>query len=70
MILGSLATVDPATLSGTALDSYRTAETRVVVGTYLGLAAALLVVASGWSRRKRLVESHAQATSIIHALTC
>jgi FHS family L-fucose permease-like MFS transporter len=68
VILGSLATVDPATLSGAALDSYRTAETRVVVGTYLGLAVALMVVAAVvWSRRKRLVETHAASTSIVHA---
>ena len=31
LILGSLATIDPKTLSGAALDAYRTAETRTVV---------------------------------------
>lgn len=55
LILGGLATIDPATLSGAALDAHRTAETRVVVHTYLGLAAALLLVAAVvWRRRDRL----------------
>ncbi len=45
LILGSLANVSAADLTGAALDSYRTAETRTIVNTYLGLAAALAVVA-------------------------
>src|ERR1700722_18378981 len=36
LILGSLATVDVKTLSGAALDAFRSAETQVVVHTYLG----------------------------------
>src|SRR3979490_2506592 len=43
LILGSLATVDPAKLSGEALDAFRGVETQVIVHTYLGLAAALPV---------------------------
>ena len=59
VILGGLATIDPATLSGPALSAYRAEESQVIVNTYLGLAAALLVVALGvWSRRKRLQETH------------
>jgi FHS family L-fucose permease-like MFS transporter len=55
VILGGLSQVDAATLSGSPLDAYRTAETQTVVHTYLGLAAALLIVAAVvWSRRKRL----------------
>jgi MFS transporter, FHS family, L-fucose permease len=55
LILGSLATVDVTTLTGAALDDYRTAETQVVVRTYLGLAAALAILAVLiWLRRKRL----------------
>ena len=70
IILGSLATVDPATLSGAALDAYRTAETQTVVRTYLGLAAALLVVAAVvWTRRNRLNERHEQTGSLLHPLT-
>lgn len=57
LILGSLVKVDPATLSGAELAAYRTAETQTVVYTYLGLAAALLVVALVvWSRRRRLTD--------------
>src|SRR5580700_9619597 len=58
LILGSLATVDPKTLSGAALDAFRSAETRVIVRTYLGLAAALLALAAVvWLRRKALLET-------------
>lgn len=68
LILGSLATVDASTLSGVALDAYRTAETRVVVYTYLGLAAALVIVAAVvWSRRNRLTEGPADPGSILRA---
>jgi FHS family L-fucose permease-like MFS transporter len=45
LILGSLAGVSAAQLSGAALDAYRTAETQTIVNTYAGLAAALAVVA-------------------------
>jgi len=69
VILGSLAAIDPTTLSGADLDAYRTAETRTVVYTYLGLAAALVLVALVvWSRRNRLKESHASTGSMFHAL--
>jgi FHS family L-fucose permease-like MFS transporter len=51
VILGSLAKIDPATLSGHALTAFRAAETRVIEHAYLGLAIALLVVAlSVWPR--------------------
>ena len=69
VILGSLAKIDPKTLTGAALDAYRTAETQTVVHTYLGLAAALVIVAAVvWTRRKRLHETHDDAGSIFHAL--
>jgi MFS transporter, FHS family, L-fucose permease len=68
LILGSLATVDPRTLSGAALTAFRTAETHTVVTTYLGLAAALLLVAAAvWLHRKRLKEQHDTSGSILHA---
>lgn len=55
LILGSLSTVDVTTLAGDALAAYRQQETQVIVNTYLGLAAALLVVAAViWMRRNRL----------------
>jgi FHS family L-fucose permease-like MFS transporter len=68
LILGSLATVDPATLSGAALDAFRSVETQVVVHTYMGLAVALLLVAAVvWLRRKALVEAAAAPTPILRA---
>ena len=68
LILGSLATIDATTLSGEALAAYRTQETQVVVRTYLGLAAALLLVAAVvWLRRNRLREEHANQASILAA---
>jgi MFS transporter, FHS family, L-fucose permease len=45
IILGSLAMVDPKTLTGPALTHYRAEATSVIEHTYLGLAALLLVLA-------------------------
>ena len=68
IILGSLATVDVATLSGAALDAYRTQETQVVVRTYLALAAALMLVAAVvWTRRNRLPQPPVDDTNIFKA---
>jgi MFS transporter, FHS family, L-fucose permease len=68
LILGSLATIDPATLSGAALDAFRGVETQVVVHTYMGLAIALVVVAAAvWLERKRLIEAPASSTPILRA---
>jgi FHS family L-fucose permease-like MFS transporter len=68
LILGSLAKVDPQTLSGAALDSFRSVETRVVVHAYEGLAIALLLLAAlVWLERKRLVESAASSAPILRA---
>jgi len=68
LILGSLATIDPATLSGAALDAFRGVETQVVVHTYMGLAIALVVVAAAvWLERKRLIEVPAPPTPILRA---
>lgn len=55
LILGQTADVDPATLSGAALDSYRTTESVVISDAYLWLAAVLAVVAViFWFWRKAL----------------
>ncbi|MFM9979038.1 MAG: sugar MFS transporter [Sphingomonadaceae bacterium] len=64
LILGSLAGVSASDLSGAALDTYRTTETQVIVNTYLGLAAALAVVAGVvWLFRNALKdERHAPGT--------
>jgi MFS transporter, FHS family, L-fucose permease len=45
LILGTLATVDPTTLTGAALNAYRSEATHVIERTYLGLALTLLVLA-------------------------
>ena len=58
LILGSLASVDPAALSSGALQAFRAQETQVVVRTYIALAVAIaLVAAAVWAWRKRLVET-------------
>jgi FHS family L-fucose permease-like MFS transporter len=68
LILGSLASVDHTQLAGAALDAYRTAETQVVVHTYLGLAIALAIVALlVWFNRNKLVETPAPDTSMMAA---
>ncbi len=68
LILGSLASVDPATLSGAALDAFRAVETLVVVHTYIGLAIALVLLAAVvWLRRKSLVEAPVPPTPILRA---
>ncbi len=68
VILGSLAKVDQATLSGAALGAYRAAESQVVVHTYLGLAIALAVVAAlVWMNRSKLVEHASPEGSILKA---
>ena len=55
LILGSLATVKAADLSGPALDAYRTAESGAIVKGYIGLAIVLAIVAAVvWSMRNRL----------------
>jgi FHS family L-fucose permease-like MFS transporter len=65
VILGSLSTVDPHTLSGAALSAFRTAETHIVVLTYLGLAAALAIVAAVvWSRRHMLPEAAPDTSAV------
>jgi FHS family L-fucose permease-like MFS transporter len=63
LILGSLATVSAAELSGPALDAYRTAESQAIVNGYLGLAVALaLVAAVVWLFRHRLKGERHQAS--------
>lgn len=58
VILGSLAAVTADQLSGAELDAYRTAESQAIVNGYLGIAAALAVVAIAvWAFRNRLPHS-------------
>jgi MFS transporter, FHS family, L-fucose permease len=68
LILGSIATVDPTTLSETALTAFRSVETRIIVRTYLGLALALaLLSVLVWTRRRRLAELPVQHVSVLRA---
>jgi FHS family L-fucose permease-like MFS transporter len=66
LILGSLATVTADQLSGVELDAYRTAESQAIVHGYLGIAAALAVVAGAvWLFRNALKgESHEASTGL------
>lgn len=64
LILGSLASVSADQLSGPALDAYRTAESQAIVGGYLGIAAAIAVVAGVvWLFRNRLKGETHEASS-------
>ncbi|MCP5383098.1 MAG: sugar MFS transporter [Sphingomonadaceae bacterium] len=55
LILGGLAGVSAAELSGAELDAYRTAESAAIVSTYIGLAVALAVIALVvWLYRNKL----------------
>jgi MFS transporter, FHS family, L-fucose permease len=70
LILGSLAEVDPVTLTGAALEEYLERETRVIFLTYLGLAVGLAIVAAlVWRRRDRLVHLPLTGVNWAHAFT-
>lgn len=60
LILGGLASLSAADLSGAALAAYQEQETRVIVNAYLGIAVALAAVALAvWAFRNRLArEQH------------
>ena len=68
LILGSLASVDPATLAGPARDAFLSAESQAIVNTYIGLAVALgtlaLLVYAG---RNRLREQPVPATNFLQS---
>jgi FHS family L-fucose permease-like MFS transporter len=66
LILGSLATVTADQLSGVELDAYRTAETQAIVHGYLGIAAALAIVAGVvWLFRNALKgEKHEESSGL------
>jgi FHS family L-fucose permease-like MFS transporter len=69
LILGGLAAVTAKELSGPALDAYRTQETQAIVHGYLGIAAALAVVAAVvWLFRNRLKGEQHEASSLKQGL--
>jgi MFS transporter, FHS family, L-fucose permease len=64
LILGSLASVSAAQLSGAELDAYRTAESQAIVNGYIGLAVALAIVAAVvWMFRNTLKGEVHEASS-------
>ena len=64
LILGSLASLSAGQLSGPALHAYRTAESQAIVNGYLGIAAAIAVVAGVvWLFRNRLKGETHEASS-------
>lgn len=68
IILGSLATISAAELSGSALDAYRVEETRAVVHAYIGLAVALLIIAAAvWFNRNRLQGERHDNSSLLQS---
>lgn len=68
LILGSLAAVDPATLQGAARDDFLSAESQAIVRTYIGLAAALAVLAFlVYLGRDRLREQPAPSTNFLQS---
>lgn len=69
LILGGLASVKAADLSGAELAAYRTAESQAIVSGYLGLAIALAVVAGVvWMFRNRLKGEKHERTSLVDGL--
>ena len=65
LILGSLAGVSAAQLSGPALDAYRTTETQTIVNTYIALAIALAIVAGVvWLFRNALKDERHEQGSV------
>lgn len=69
IILGSIANVTAADLSGEALQTYRQTESAIITSTYLSLAAALaLVAAAVWMFRNRLKGEKHEQTSLADGL--
>lgn len=69
IILGSIAGVSAAELSGAALQAYRQTESAIITTTYLGLAAALALVAGAvWMFRNRLKGERHEETSLADGL--
>ena len=66
LILRSLSTIDPAQLSEAARSAFRSQETPVIAHTYLGIAAALVLLAAVvWLRRNRLKEVSDEDHSVL-----
>ena len=65
VILGSSASVDPATLTGAALDHYRITESAIIGKAYMGLGVVLALAAIlFWFRRKALDSVRFEAAKV------
>lgn len=70
LILGETINIDPTTLSGAALDSYRIAESAIIGKTYFGLACALALIALlFWSCRSLLDQVKFEGAAFSGTLT-
>ena len=70
IMLGSLANVSAAELTGPALDAYRVAETQAIVRSYSGLAVVLAIVAAVvWFNRNRLKGETHEGGSILKSFS-
>ena len=66
VILRSLSKIDPAQLGAAARSALRSQETPVIADTYLGIAAALVILAAVvWLRRNRLKEVSDEDHSVL-----
>lgn len=64
LILGGLAKVSSAELTGPALDAYRSAESQAIVHGYLGIALVLAIVAAAvWAFRDALGRERHEAST-------
>ena len=65
LLLGEDSGIDPATLSGEALNSYRIAESAVIGQAYLGVAIAMAAIALlFWYWRRALDSARAESTRV------
>ena len=70
IILGSLATVSAANLSGAELEAYRVEEAQAVVHAYLGLAFSLAIIAAVvWFNRNRLQGERHESSSLLQSFS-
>ncbi len=68
LILGSLASIDDASLTAEALQAYRAQESQVIANAYLGISVALVIVAAlVFLGRNRLKEQSAPPTNILQS---
>jgi len=69
LILGAAATTDLKTLSGAALDAFRSSESAIVAHIYVGIAIVLMIVAAVfWIRRNAVRDERPDAVGFTDSL--